>query len=75
MIIHWVVITEPKLGEYEMDRLDIVKLNDIAQAGINYLINNKRDLDGLADAIRLHALDVYNVKLTWGEALAIAEVI
>jgi len=58
-----------------MDRLDIVKLNDIAQAAINYLINNKRDLDGVADAIRLHALDVYNVKLTWGEALAIAEVI
>ena len=58
-----------------MDRLDIVKLNDIAQAGINYLINNTRDLAGLADAIRLHALDVYNVKLTWGEALAIAEVI
>jgi len=58
-----------------MDQLDIVKLNDIARAGINYLINNKRDLDGLADAIRLHALDVYNVKLTWGEALAIAEVI
>ena len=58
-----------------MDRLDIVKLNDIAQAGINYLINNKRDLDGLADAIRLHALDAYNVKLTWGEALAIAELV
>ena len=58
-----------------MNQLDIVKHNDIAQAGINYLINNKRDLDGLADAIRLHALDVYSIKLTWGEALAIAEVI
>ena len=58
-----------------MDRLDIVKLNDIAQAGINYLINNKRDLDGLADAIRLHALDAYGIKLTWGEALAISKVI
>ena len=58
-----------------MDQLDIVKLNDIARAGINYLINNKRDLDGLADAIRLHALDAYNVKLTWGEALAIAELV
>ena len=44
-----------------MNQLDIVKLNDIAQAGINYLINNKRDLDGLADAIRLHALDVYSI--------------
>ena len=56
-------------------QLNNVRLNDIAQAGINYLKQNKRDLDGLADAIRLHALDVYNVKLTWGEALAIAEVI
>tara|TARA_X000001382_G_C3048898_1_gene140397 strand:+ start:231 stop:407 length:177 start_codon:yes stop_codon:yes gene_type:complete len=58
-----------------MDRLDIVKLNDIAQAAINYLINNKRDLDGVADAIRLHALDAYGVKLTWGEALAIAKLV
>ena len=56
-------------------QLNNVKLNDIAQAGINYLINNKRDFDGVADAIRLHALDAYGIKLTWGEALAIAEVI
>ena len=58
-----------------MNQLAIVKLNDIAQAGINYLKQNKRDFDGVADAIRLHALDAYGIKLTWGEALAIAEVI
>ena len=56
-------------------QLNNVRLNDIAQAGINYLINNKRDFDGVADAIRLHALYAYGIKLTWGEALAIAEVI
>jgi len=70
-----VVITEPKLGEYEMDRLNIVRLEDTKQAAINYLRENNRDLDGVADAIRLHALDAYNVKLTWGEALAIAGII
>ena len=56
-------------------QLNNVRLNDIAQAGINYLKQNKRDFDGVADAIRLHALDVYSIKLTWGAALAIAEVI
>ena len=33
------------------ESINIVKLNDIAQAGINYLINNKK-----TSAIRLHAL-------------------
>ena len=58
-----------------MDRLDIVKLNDIRLAAIDFLKSSKRDLDGLADAIRDYTLDEYGVKLTWGEALQIAEVI
>ena len=70
------VITDPKQTRgIRMDRLDIVKLNDIRLAAIDFLKSSKRDLDGLADAIRDYTIDEYGVKLTWGEALQIAEVI
>ena len=58
-----------------MKKLNTVQLEDILGAAIRFLMDSGRDMDGGADRIREYTMDAYAVKLTWGDALAIAEVL